>query len=419
MGNLKMVCGIINRESKKQDTISLHGEVIQMLRICCKVILLIISFAFIVQSSSFAMTHRRLVINEKLMPKALSTYVDGDWDYISEDVLRDKLKFKIWKKDKNNTIYVQKDKKLLTISEENRVYLNWGGIDTKLYPKIMGGKIFIPQTLLKMLQDLQITLNTQYQFLRISTVFDTVYGSVYNPTEDRIICKYKQPLDEALRQNGEYPNIDGIYSPDEPKKFAYLTFDDGPDATVTPIVLDTLKKYNIKATFFMQGVCISRYPSIVKRVSDEGYYIGNHAYSHDKSKIYTSIARFEAEVKKTNSMLYKIIGYYPKLFRPPYGQKLSPSYKSFLKDEGFRTFVWNISSGDAAYRGVPEDTIFNNVARSLQGKNSDVVILMHDGRGHIRSAKALKKIIKELWKNGFGTEQLLPESKVNAKSEVK
>lgn len=76
------------------------------------------------------------------------------------------------------------------------------------------------------------------------------------------------------------------------KKIAYLTFDDGPSSNITPQVLDVLKEYNVKATFFVIGNMAERYPDIIKRMNKEGHSIGNHSYSHSYKYIYGKTSNF-------------------------------------------------------------------------------------------------------------------------------
>ncbi|NLY46727.1 MAG: polysaccharide deacetylase family protein, partial [Tissierella sp.] len=86
-------------------------------------------------------------------------------------------------------------------------------------------------------------------------------------------------------------------------KFAYLTFDDGPSATVTPAILDILKEYNIKATFFVVGSMVDKYPHMLKRIWDEGHKIGNHSYSHDYKYLYRNSKNFMNDINRADKAL--------------------------------------------------------------------------------------------------------------------
>jgi len=207
-----------------------------------------------------------------------------------------------------------------------------------------------------------------------------------------------------------------IKPPVSPKKFAYLTFDDGPSPTVTPKVLKVLDEYDVKATFFMLGSSVEEYPSVAKSVYSKGHAIGNHSYSHKWNVL---CANFKSEISRTNKAIFKATGgYNAKLFRTPYGYKLNSGFKKYLQSLGMRTYLWNVDCKDSKSKGVPAETIYNSVAWSLDNKK-DVVIILHDGKGHDQTAYALPKIIKELWRKGYGIKSLTHDTKVNAKVEVK
>ena len=84
------------------------------------------------------------------------------------------------------------------------------------------------------------------------------------------------------------------------EKIAYLTFDDGPNDNVTPIVLDILKEENVKASFFVIGKYVEKYPNVVKRAYEEGHYIANHGYDHNNNNLYKSSSSFIDEITKTD-----------------------------------------------------------------------------------------------------------------------
>lgn len=114
-------------------------------------------------------------------------------------------------------------------------------------------------------------------------------------------------------------NIESIYSSET--KRAFLTFDDGP-SDITPIILETLKKENIKASFFMLGTRVKQKPEITKQVYNEGHFIGNHGYSHQYSSIYASPEAVLNEYNLCNNSIKDALGeqeYNSHLFRFPGG----------------------------------------------------------------------------------------------------
>lgn len=108
-----------------------------------------------------------------------------------------------------------------------------------------------------------------------------------------------------------------------------LTFDDGPNPSVTPKILDILKEENVKASFFVIGKYVDAYPEISKRAYEEGHYIANHGYDHKNSILYKSEESFMNEIKKTDVAIGNALGidnYSAHIFRFPNGF-ISPNYK--------------------------------------------------------------------------------------------
>ena len=139
------------------------------------------------------------------------------------------------------------------------------------------------------------------------------------------------------------------------QKYAYLTFDDGPTEKITPKVLDVLRRYNIKATFFQVGSYVKKLPDITARVHEEGHLISSHSQSHNYDKLYDSEDVFKAEVEDSYELISEVIGEEPfKLFRFPGGSYNSGSYgkekqgyKDTLSEMGFYYVDWNALNGDA------------------------------------------------------------------------
>ena len=186
----------------------------------------------------------------------------------------------------------------------------------------------------------------------------------------------------------------------------YLTFDDGPSSTYTRIILDTLKKYNVKATFFI--VPKSGLEYLVKEAYDSGHSIGIHSITHTYSTVYASDEAFKNDVISTNNIIKNIIGKYTYLYRFPGGSSNTASMyyssgiitrmASWLHENGYHYFDWNVSSGDAAGGSPSSDQIANNVISRLS-KDRYNVVLMHDT--HDYSAYAVEKIILYGIENGY------------------
>lgn len=135
-----------------------------------------------------------------------------------------------------------------------------------------------------------------------------------------------------------------VGNPDE--KCIYLTFDAGYENGYTPQILDTLKKHNVKAAFFVVGNYIKTSPDLVKRMVDEGHIVGNHTNSHpDMSKI-ADISAFQKELETLEQLYSQATGQQmPKLYRPPQG-KYSESNLKNAKALGYQTVFWSLAYVD-------------------------------------------------------------------------
>jgi peptidoglycan-N-acetylglucosamine deacetylase len=122
-----------------------------------------------------------------------------------------------------------------------------------------------------------------------------------------------------------------------------LTFDDGPSAD-TERILDVLDRYNVKATFFMLGRQVERFPDIARRVAAAGHGIGDHSYSHP-SFIFTRASETRSQVARGHEAITKVLGTAPKLSRPPYGAR-TPAYFEAASKLGLRTVLWSLSGFD-------------------------------------------------------------------------
>ncbi|MCH7400730.1 polysaccharide deacetylase family protein [Belliella kenyensis] len=123
----------------------------------------------------------------------------------------------------------------------------------------------------------------------------------------------------------------------------YLTFDDGPVPGVTDYVLDLLQSFDMKATFFMVGDNVRKYPQLAKRVINEGHAVGNHTFHHlngfkTKDEIYLE------DIRKCHDIVSEKLGVEARCFRPPYG-RLKKSQYELIKSE-WELIMWDVLSGD-------------------------------------------------------------------------
>jgi len=122
------------------------------------------------------------------------------------------------------------------------------------------------------------------------------------------------------------------------KPTLYLTFDDGPHPSITPWVLETLRAYNAKATFFCVGANVEKYPEVYQQILDEGHQVGNHTYHHLKGWEISNQEYFD-DIDACANVVHS------KLFRPPYG-KITPSQALKLRKDGYKIVMWSVLSRD-------------------------------------------------------------------------
>ncbi len=150
-----------------------------------------------------------------------------------------------------------------------------------------------------------------------------------------------------------------------------LTFDDGPAAPFTGQILDLLKERGIKATFFMCGKNVEKYPDLVRRISQEGHQLGNHTYSHPF--LYFKSGRFiTGEISRTSDAIGAVAGSRPRFFRPPFGARW-PSLYPVLRRHGLTLVNWSVPGFD--WMAGTEKIVAAVTKRMRAGS----IILLHDG----------------------------------------
>lgn len=199
-----------------------------------------------------------------------------------------------------------------------------------------------------------------------------------------------------------------IVSTKEKAGIIYLTFDDGPSASITPQILDILKEKGVKATFFVLNYSDEN-EELIKREYEEGNAIGIHGYSHQYSEIYTSADACYENITRLQDKLKNSIGVEVKILRFPGGSSntISKNYcegvmteiSNRVLSEGFKYYDWNVSSGDAGDTKTKEG-VYNNVTSGLQQGRHNVV-LMHDFGGNTKTLEALPEIIDFGLENGY------------------
>lgn len=182
------------------------------------------------------------------------------------------------------------------------------------------------------------------------------------------------------------------------QKVIGLSFDDGPCPTQTPEILDLLKEYGAKATFFTIGQQLERFPDLARRELMEGHELANHTYSHRYFNAKTPIEVIESEIKQAQDIQEKQLGTTPRLFRPPGGYYNDRVVKA-AKDEGYRLILWSWTQDTKDWRKPGVNKIVNKVLNNVKGGD---IILFHDRvEGRSQTADALRRILPELKKQGY------------------
>ena len=178
----------------------------------------------------------------------------------------------------------------------------------------------------------------------------------------------------------------------------YLTFDDGPSSN-TEAILDILKEYNVRATFFVVKHEGRNYEKLYRRIVDEGHSLGMHSCTHVYSDLYSGREAFMEDTTALRNFLYLVTGVESDIYRFPGGSTNRAStldmhiFADALKDEGIVFFDWNISSRDATTGGVSRDAIIRNVTSEINKRNESI-ILFHDLGSKDTTVEALPAIIE-------------------------
>ena len=184
-----------------------------------------------------------------------------------------------------------------------------------------------------------------------------------------------------------YPRA--LWRMDRHERAVYLTFDDGPIPEATPFILDVLKEHGVKATFFMVGDNVRKYPDLYKRVLDEGHQVGNHTHNHI-SGLRRSLHEYSYNVEKANAYIKS------NLFRPPHGWMRIPQYA--LLRRKYKVVMWDLVTRDYS-KWMTAENVISNVKRYARNGS---IITFHDSVKSIEKLRtALPESIKWLKEQGY------------------
>ena len=184
-----------------------------------------------------------------------------------------------------------------------------------------------------------------------------------------------------------YPRA--LWRMDHHEKVVYLTFDDGPIPESTPFILETLKRYDIKATFFMVGDNVRKHTELYKQVLDEGHQVGNHTHNHISGFRHT-LRDYSYNVEKANAYIRS------HLFRPPHGWMRLAQYA--LLSRKYKVVMWDVVTRDYSKWMTAQDVV-NNVKRYTRPGS---IITFHDSLKSIEKLRtSLPASIEWLQQQGY------------------
>lgn len=226
--------------------------------------------------------------------------------------------------------------------------------------------------------------------------FLPAYTALINPLR----LPYEKPnpaqSDDSKYQRGH--NVPGklYWAGSAQDKQAALTFDDGPDATWTPQILEILREKHVKATFFVIGSQAQKYPEMLRQLYSDGHTIGNHTQNH-LNLVKLDPPKIDEEIEQSSFIIREIIGKTPRLIRPPYGFH-NTAVDNAVYGKGGIIVLWSLDTKD--WMGPDAKTIKASILPKMQ---NGYIILQHDGENPklTGSVQVLPDIIDDLKAKGY------------------
>ena len=190
------------------------------------------------------------------------------------------------------------------------------------------------------------------------------------------------------------------------EKIIALTFDDGPDNTVTPALLQVLKKHNVKAAFFCIGRKIEGKENVIKQIDSEGHIIGNHSFSHSNFFDFFIARKMKNEFEHSDKLVFDATGKQMNFFRPPYGIT-TPAMKKAVAEKQYHTIGWSVRSMDSMQKN--EEKLMSKLTAQLK---PGAVFLFHDTWQGV--VPLIDKFLNEVKAQGFKVVRPDELFKVNA-----
>ncbi|WP_308415428.1 polysaccharide deacetylase family protein [Sporanaerobium hydrogeniformans] len=311
--------------------------------------------------------------------------IDGT-AYISFRFLKPALQMQIeWEEDLQQVKLTKNEKQILLDLNQNTLTLD--GVTPQSH------------AIINKRADILLPLRLVGEYLGYQINFEPK-GPIISMIDGKLL---KQVPDLSLNQKKQEETS---HKKEIPKKVMYLTFDDGP-SPYTAELLDLLKEYNMKATFFMLDAEMKQNEAIVKRIVEEGHGVGLHGVSHEKDIFYCGNNGPLKEMEKANQTLESIVGFKTCIVRTPYGSSpyLTKNQYMALCSHDYRIWDWNIDSRDWAYRNA-ERTFYATIKMIKTTQHEPKVVLFHDIKQVIQTMKLFLRWMEE---NQYTSDAITPD----------
>ena len=186
----------------------------------------------------------------------------------------------------------------------------------------------------------------------------------------------------------------------QPQRVVYLTFDDGPKKD-TPELLALLEELDVPATFFLVGLSVRAFPEYAKMIVDAGYTVGCHSMTHSYSRLKSGTDYVGRDLTRFTELMRETVGedFSTDLYRFPGG---SSSYasgtKTFVRDQGYAWFDWNVMTGDAQYTFKSDAEMLDYTLSQVKDKEV-IILLMHEAK--VRTRRILPELVAYFRENGY------------------
>ena len=186
----------------------------------------------------------------------------------------------------------------------------------------------------------------------------------------------------------------------QPQRVVYLTFDDGPKKD-TPELLALLEELDVPATFFLVGLSVRAFPEYAKMIVDAGYTVGCHSMKHSYSRLKSGTDYVGRDLTRFTELMRETVGedFSTDLYRFPGG---SSSYasgtKTFVRDQGYAWFDWNVMTGDAQYTFKSDAEMLDYTLSQVKDKEV-IILLMHEAK--VRTRRILPELVAYFRDNGY------------------